>query len=204
VPTSQSPEFASAELDRLDQAFARLPRAHLLPPHGLRQMRRAPCLTRAGHAYPSVMAEFSARESGAYFFDAAFVVPPGAIVADSTDPVGLLAHALIGCSLATNATLYRAFARRLGRPEASPASVLLLDRSAFDRLPSTDLRSLPPGTDFGIGYALFVNHPAVLAASAPDVFGLIERQLFAANESDASQVVADAGQVTIESRFIRG
>jgi hypothetical protein len=204
VPTSQSSEFASAELDRLDQAFARLPRAHLLPPNGLRQMGRAPCLTRAGHAYPSVMAEFSARQRGASFFDAAFIVLPGTIAADSPDPVCMLAHALIGCSLATNATLYRAFARRLGRPDASPASVVLLDQGAFGRLPSTDLRSLPPGVDFGIGYALFVNHPEALAASAPDVFGLLERQLFAANESDASRVVGEAGQAMIESRFIRG
>ena len=141
------------------------------------------------------MAEFSERESGAYLFDAAFVGDGGG----ATDPVCLIAHALIGCSLATNATLYRAFARRLGRLDASPAGVVLLDQSAFGQLPNVDLHSLPPGADLGIAYALFVNHPAALAAAAADVFGLIERQLFSASDAQADPAAAAHGVSTASS-----
>jgi hypothetical protein len=188
--------FTSDELGRIDGVFAKLPAAHLLPPHGLRQLRRGRCLARGDRAFPSVMAEFSAHDRGAYFFDAAFVKPAGG----AADPVSLVAHALIGCSLATNAILYRAFARRLARSDASPASVMLLDQGVVGGLPTVDLRSLPPGVDLGIAYALFVNHPAALAAAAPDVFSLLEQQLFAA-ESTANPGVGDTVSV---GQLIRG
>jgi hypothetical protein len=183
--------FQAGELERIDRALARLPSGHVLAPRGLRHLHRAPALTRAGRAYPSVLAMFARSGQSAYVFDAAFAHGVrGGHPGPSTDLVVLAVQLLVGCSLSCDRGLYAEFSRHVGRKD-QPAALLLLEETALARAMGTasgersgavDLLAVPPGVDLGVAYALFLSQPRALESAAPNVYAFLRDRVFAPEE----------------------
>jgi hypothetical protein len=179
------------ELDEIERALGRVPRAHRSSPYGLREIVRASVLVRDGRAYPSVVAAFSSKRNEARLYDGAFVGSACAERAAPHEPrlvggtVTFAIHAMVGCSLSDfggHGAFYRAFCRAIGRQDEAPSPVRLIDLAICRTVAAAGqgglvetLLGLAPGLDVGVAYALHLGQPQALRSAAPALTALFAR-----------------------------
>lgn len=190
--------FLGPELDALDAAFERVPQEHTRPPHGLRELARETHFEHQGRTWPTVMAVYRASIGAAYLYDGAFFGMLGEFAPTQMLP-NFAVHAVVGASLASEASVYDEWCRVTHRAFEEPPGVILFEKDQIERSlafgPDSlqiDLASLSPGVDFSVAYGAFLAFPEYLRKGMP----VVHQHLFGKVFGGKAERSPDASVIT--------
>ena len=196
--------FSGPEIEALDQALTRIPREHMQPPLGLRELTREPEFEHDGQTWPTVMATYRSAIGSATLYDGAFFGMLGELAPDQMLPRFAI-FATIGASLAADDRIYGEWCRISKRTAGSPASVLLFEKDQIERSLAfgpdelrIDLAALPAGVDFAVAYAAFLTFPEHLRRGMPVIHQHLFGKIFdGKTDSDTPRSAEDSAIMRI-------